>query len=67
MKLKPVDSFPKFSKAKLGTTWLHLPTKQVYELRRYTDPKTLKGTLFLYNRENAEEITEVVTRDWKQT
>lgn len=65
MKPKPINSFPRFTKSKLGTKWIHIPTQTVYELRRTTDSKTLIGNLYLYNRENDYVVEEIITKDWK--
>lgn len=65
MKPKPLSAFPKFTKAKLGSKWIHIPTKNIYELRRYPGNPPESGSLFLYNREDESVIDNVVTKDWK--
>ena len=65
MKPKPVNVFPKFTKSKLGTKWIHIPTQTVYELRRYPGtPPELSG-LHLYDRKNETTIDNIITKDWK--
>ena len=65
MKPKPVNAFPKFTKAKLGTKWIHIPTQTVYELRRYPGTPPELGGLHLYDRNNETTIDNIITKDWK--
>lgn len=65
MQEKPLSSFPKFTKAKLGTKWIHIPTQKVYELRRYPSTPPQVGNLYLYSRQDESTIDSVLTRDWK--
>lgn len=55
-----------FSNVKLGTKFIHKQTGKTYALMRFTNPKTLKGTLYLYDRESDVRVMETRKSDWDQ-
>lgn len=50
---------------RLASMWLHLPTGEVFLLRRLTDPKTLKGKLYFWSRETHTEHYIVNKQEWE--
>jgi hypothetical protein len=63
--VKHVEVTEAYKDEKLGTKFCHKENlKAIYELRRYTDPKTLVGTMYLFNRDTLERIYKLNPEEW---
>lgn len=55
-----------FKQAKLGTKFRNKKTGEVFQLRRFVNPQTLKGTLYLYDKNKSVTIRQTTPKQWEQ-
>jgi hypothetical protein len=63
--IAPVTNLIQFQGLKLTTKFIHIPTGRTFLLRRTTDTE-LKGTLYLWNKDNEEEHFDVIPSEWSK-